>query len=106
MSDKKTNSILRERFGEKIDVWKKQYGSVFGYVSDDGKVCVLRAADLNILDACRAVSGGSSIRFDIALLENCWLDGDKELLKDDKYRMGLFDWLGVIIKVEGRLEEL
>ena len=56
----------------------------------------------------RAVQLAAAVAFVlILLLENCWLDGDKELLKDDKYRMGLFDWLGVIIKkVEGRLEEL
>lgn len=90
-----------------IAAWKEKFGDVYKYTSADGKVVFMRGPDLTILDACRSVSGGSSIRFDIALVENCWLDGDPEFKTDDAYRMGLFDWLGGIIrKVEGRLEQL
>lgn len=99
--------LIAERFGSQLPVWKQKYSAVFGYVSEDGKMCVLRAPDLSIIDACRTIAGGSSIKFDIALVDNCWLDGDDCLRKEDKYRMGLFDWLGVIIvKVEGALVEL
>ena len=98
---------LRERFGAQIDEWKRLHGNVFGYVSKDGKCCALRAPDLVILDACRAMSGGNGLRFDMALLENCWLGGDEALKTDDKYRLGVFDWLSTVIqKVEGELEEL
>lgn len=108
MSKKEENSkLIAERFGDQLPAWKQKYAAVFGYVSQDGKMCVLRAPDLSIIDACRTIAGSSSIKFDIALVENCWLDGDECLRKDDKYRMGLFDWLGVIIlKVEGTLVEL
>lgn len=100
--------FFEERYGkEQLDSWKAKYGNIFGYKSEDGKSCVLRCPDLDIIDACRATSGGSSIRFDKALVDNCWLEGDDELRKVDKYRMGLFDWLGTIIKkVEGNLVEL
>jgi len=99
--------IIQKRFGAQIDEWKRLYGSVFGYVSEDGKCCVLRAPDLIILDACRTISGGSSIKFDAVLLENCWLGGDNELKTEDKYRLGVFDWLSTVIKkVEGELVEL
>ncbi|MDR2557040.1 MAG: hypothetical protein LBC49_04925 [Bacteroidales bacterium] len=92
---------------EQIEKYKRQYGSVFMYTSKDGKSCILRAPDLQILDACRTISGGSSIRFDIALVDNCWIDGDIELKTIDKYKMGLFDWLGGIIqKIDGELKEL
>ena len=105
--EKTKTEIIQERFGARIDDWKRQYRDVFGYVSEDGKCCVLRTPDLTILDACRTMSRGSSIRFDMALLENCWLDGDPELKTEDKYRMGIFDWLGSIIKkTEGELVEL
>lgn len=91
----------------KIAEYKKEYGSVFRYTAKDGKSCLLRSPDLTILDACRTISGGSSVKFDIALLDNCWIDGDEELKTVDKYKMGLFDWLGGIIqKVDGELEEL
>lgn len=90
-----------------IEEFKKKYGSVFQYTTKDGKSCLLRSPDLNILDACRTISGGSSIKFDEALLSNCWIAGDEELKTVDKYKIGLFDWLGGIIqKIEGELEEL
>lgn len=92
---------------EQIEQYKKEYGSIFRYTSSDGKQCLLKSPDLNTLDACRTISGGSSIKFDKALVENCWIDGDSELKAEDKYQMGLFDWLGGIIKkVDGQLEEL
>jgi hypothetical protein len=90
-----------------IQEYKKQYGGVFKYTAKDSKSCILRSPDLKILDACRTISGGSSIKFDEALLNNCWLAGDEELKTVDKYKIGLFDWLGGIIqKIEGELEEL
>lgn len=92
---------------EQIKAYKAKYGSLYRYTSSDGKSCLLRSPNLEILDACRTISGGSSIKFDKALVENCWVDGDKELKTLDKYQMGLFDWLGGIIeKVEGELEQL
>lgn len=92
---------------EQIKVFKEKYGNIFKYTTKDGKSCLLRSPNLDILDACRTISGGSSIRFDKALIDNCWIDGDKELKTVDKYQMGLFDWLGAIIdKVDGELEQL
>lgn len=90
-----------------IKQYKEKYGAIYRYKTQDGKSCLLRSPDLEILDACRTISGGSSIKFDKALLDNCWIDGDTELKTVDKYKIGLFDWLGGIIqKVEGELEEL
>jgi len=92
---------------EQIEAYKEKYGSLYKYTANDGKSCLLRSPGLEILDACRTISGGSSIKFDKALVENCWVDGDNELKTLDKYQMGLFDWLGGIIqKVDGELEEL
>ncbi|MDR2009219.1 MAG: hypothetical protein LBQ22_01905 [Bacteroidales bacterium] len=107
METKTNKEFFIEKYGEaQISAWKQQYGNIFCYKTTDGKSCVLRPADLITLDACRVTAGRSSIKFDMALVENCWLGGDKELLSIDKYRMGLFDWLGGIIqKIEGELEE-
>ncbi len=92
---------------EQIAVYKQRYGTVFRYTATDGKSCILKAPDLQVIDACRVLSGGSAIKFDSALVENCWVAGDEEFKKDDAYRIGLFEWLGNIIrKVDGRLEEL
>ncbi len=92
---------------EQIAAYKAQYGNVFRYTSKDGKCCLLKSPDLQVIDACRVISGGSSIKFDIALVDNCWIAGDEELKTKDAYRIGLFEWLGSIIKrVDGELEEL
>lgn len=92
---------------EVIAAWKKKFDAVYKYTTSDGKCCYMRSPDLQILDACRTISGGSSLKFDMALRDNCWLDGDVELKTVDKYQMGLFDWLGGIVKkIDGQLEEL
>ncbi|MHB9003518.1 MAG: hypothetical protein ACYC6C_05580 [Coriobacteriia bacterium] len=92
---------------EVIEAWKKKFGAVYKYSTKDGKVCYLKCPDLQILDACRTISGGSSLKFDQALVDNCWLEGDLEFKTVDKYRMGLYDWLGGIVKkIDGQLEEL
>ncbi len=92
---------------EHIKSLKTLHGRLFVYRSDDGKYCILRVPTLMEIDACRAISGGSSIQFDMALVDNIWVEGDEEFKTVDKYRMGLFDWLGtVIIKVRGEMEEL
>jgi hypothetical protein len=92
---------------DKIAQYKKQYDGVYKYVAEDGKSCLLRSPDLKIIDACRTTSGGSSIKFDKAMVENCWLEGDLELKTVDKYQIGLFDWLpGIVKRVDGKLEEL
>ena len=92
---------------EQIAAYKQRHGSVFRYTATDGKSCLLKAPTLQVIDACRALSGGSAVRFDAALVENCWIAGDEEFKKDDAYRLGLFEWLGNIIKkVDGCLEEL
>ena len=92
---------------QQIDAYKAKYGDVFQYTTTDKKSALFRTPDLMTLDACRTVSGGSSIKFDKALVENCWIDGDVELKTEDKYLMGLFDWTAaLIVRIDGQLEKL
>lgn len=80
---------------------------MYQYKTKCGKSCLLKSPDLEVIDACRTISGGSSIKFDKALVENCWINGDNDLRTVPKYQLGLFDWLGAIIeKVDGELEKL
>jgi hypothetical protein len=90
-----------------IDKHKATHGSVYRYRTKDGKSCLLKSPDLEVIDACRTLSAGSSVKFDKALVDNCWIAGDEELRTVSKYQLGLFDWLGGIIeKVDGELEKL
>ncbi len=106
MKAQEIQSAIKERFGAQLDEWKKLYGTIKGY-GVDGKIAVFRVADINIIDACRTTSNGSTMRFDMAMLENCWIDGDKELLETDKYKLGLVNWGDVLIEIAaGEMVEL
>ena len=98
---------IKERFGAQLENWKKEYGKVFGYKSTDGKIGVFRTPDLTILDLCQAIAKGSSIQYDKALVENCWLGGDECLKNETKYFLGMRSFLGDIVEVvSGELGEL
>ena len=106
MSGQEIQNAIKERFGAQLEEWRKLYGTIKGYGAD-GKIAVFRVADINIIDACRTISKGSTMRFDIALLENCWLAGDEELLKSDKYKLGIANWGDNLIEiVAGEMVEL
>jgi hypothetical protein len=93
-----------------IDLWKQQYGDIYEYVvKDEGKELkgYLHTPSLLVLDACKMASGKSDLKFQEALVSNCWLGGDKELVEKDEYRAGLYKWLGMLIKiVDGELKKV
>lgn len=98
---------LQKRFGAQIENWKKEHGKVFGYISEDGKIGVFRTPDLTILDLCQAIAKGSSVRYDCAMIENCWLGGDECLKSETKYVLGIKNWLADLIEViTGEMGEL
>ena len=102
----KTEAI-KKRFGAQFNDWKSQYGKVFGYVSTDGKTGVFRTPDMTILDLCSTIAKGSQVKYDQALIANCWLGGDEELKTETKYILGLKEWLADLIEVvNGEMVEL
>lgn len=107
MEKEKAVKRIGEATPEQIEAWKREFEIVFQYTSADNRVAYFRTPTLQILDACKTLSGGSAMKFNELLMNNCWLGGDDELRKHDKYKMGIFEWLpDIIIKVEGRLEKL
>ncbi len=106
MTTQEIQDAIRTRFGAQLDEWKKLYGTIKGYGSD-GKIAVFRVADINIIDACRTISRGSTLRFSLALIENCWIAGDDELRKEDKYKLDIVEWGNELIEVvAGEMVEL
>jgi len=92
---------------EKIKSLKAQHGKLFVYNTEDGKGCVLKTPSLQVIDACRTVSMGSTIKFNQAIVKNCWVDGDPEIMEQDRYLLGLFDNIDLIFDiVAGSLKEL
>lgn len=103
------SEILLENYPSqsKIEQWKKTHKNVFRYISKDGKWIFLKSPSLTILDACRTISRGNNLSFDIALKNNCKLESSPEFDTSDEHILGLSGRLGVIIKkVDGQLEEL
>ena len=97
---------IRTRFGAQLEEWKKLHGVIKGYGAD-GKIGVFRAANIQTLEICRAASNGNNFRYDIALVENCWLGGDEELLRDDKYKLGVLLWAETLVEfITGEMVEL
>lgn len=91
---------------EQIAAWKQKHGSVFQFQTEDGKVAYLRSPDRNEIEAANTVSS-KPLTSNAILAKACWLDGDKEILEDNKYFFGLCDHLkGIIKKVSGELSEL
>lgn len=109
-----------------IERWKREFGNVYEYVAvtdlngysiydEEGKIkegerelkCYLHAPSLAVIDACKQTAGKSELKFNEVLVANCWIDGDKELKDVDEYRAGLYQWLGLLIRVvDGELKKL
>lgn len=96
---------------EQIAQWKKEHGTVFRYTAmkegSEPKVGYFKKISPQTMDAYETMLKRSKLMADDVVIENCWLGGDEEIVKDDDYRMGLRDWLGLLlVKVAGEMAEL
>ena len=90
-----------------IDDWKKKYGGVYCYVSDDMRIGYFQNPTLQILDRCEMQCSGSKQRFNKLMVESCWLGGDETLKQSEKHLLGLYKWLPSLIEItEGILAKL
>lgn len=93
--------------GISVEALKQKYGNIFRYTTSDGKVAYFKSPNLTILDYCKTVSNGSNVKFNKLLAENCFVEGDKEIITEEKYLLGLFEFLPSIIDfVTGELVRL
>lgn len=94
-----------------IAQWKRECGTVFRYTAtksgEEPKVGYFKKISPQTMDAYETMMKRSKLMADDVVIENCWLGGDEEIVKNDDYRMGLRDWLGyLLVKVEGEMAEL
>lgn len=90
-----------------IDTWKKEFGGVYCYISDDMKIGYFQAPTLLILDRCECQSNGSKLRFNKLLVDSCWLGGDETLKTSEKHLLGLYKWLPFLTDItEGVLAKI
>ena len=91
---------------EKIKQWKAKYKEVFVLRVDD-KVAYLRTPDRATLSYASTLATKDPMKFNEAILTNCWLGGDEEIKTDDALFLSASSKLGELIQIkEASLEKL
>jgi hypothetical protein len=91
-----------------IDGWKEKYEGVFSFTAkdDSGFKAFFCSPDRKQIEAAQAV-GNKPLDSNLILAKACFLAGDEEVYKVQKYFIGLSEQLSkIIVKVEGELEVL
>lgn len=83
---------------EQIAQWKSKHQKVYHLVAK-GKSAYIREPDFNDIDYATSISVNSPLSFPKEIINQCWLDGDKELKEDVKYIMGVSAQIDQIVKV-------
>ena len=91
---------------EQIKQWKAKYKEVFVLRVDD-KVAYLRTPDRATLSYAATLATKDPMKFNEAILTNCWLGGDEEIKTDDALFLSASSKLGELIQIkEATLEKL
>ena len=91
---------------EQIKQWKAKYKEVFVLRVDD-KVAYLRTPDRATLSSASTLATKDPMKFNEAILTNCWLGGDEEIKTDDALFLSASSKLGELIQIkEATLEKL
>ena len=91
---------------EQIKQWKAKYKEVFVLRVDD-KVAYLRTPDRATLSYASTLATKDPMKFNEAILTNCWLGGDEEIKTDDALFLSASSKIGELIQIkEATLEKL
>ena len=91
---------------EQIKQWKAKYKEVFVLRVDD-KVAYLRTPDRATLSYASTLATKDPMKFNEAILTNCWLGGDEEIKTDDALFLSASSKLGELIQIkDATLEKL
>lgn len=81
---------------EQLAEWKAQYGEFFEITVED-KICYLKKPDRKTLSFASQV-GSDPMKFNEAILKNCWLGGDLEMQTNDSYFLAVSSKLDQVIE--------
>ena len=91
---------------QQIQEWKKQYGDVY-VLNIEGKKAYLRTPDRQTLSYASTLATKDPLKFNEAILTNCWLGGEEEIKTDDALFLSASSKLGELIQIkEATLEKL
>lgn len=80
-----------------IDAWKRS-GDVHRFTID-GKIGYFKSPDRKILSFATASGSSDPLKFNDALIKNCWLGGDRSIIDDDRYFLTLNQKIGDLITI-------
>lgn len=93
----KTGNKNFEATPEQINEWKAKHKNVY-LIEVDGRSAYVKAPSRNDLSYASAIGSKDPIKFNEAILKNCWLDGDDDIKTDDRLFMGVAAKLDEIIE--------
>lgn len=74
--------LIGEESPEKIQEWKKKYGQMFAIIVD-GHICYLKKPDRKILGFASTAGKTDPMKFNEAILNNCFVGGSEAIKTDD-----------------------
>jgi hypothetical protein len=94
--DKKTFEATTEQ----IDLWKKQHGEVFR-LEVEGHVAYLKKPSRKVMSMALSTGKNDPIKFGEIILNNCWIEGDRQIIDEDKLFFGAMGQLDQMIEFAG-----
>lgn len=90
---------------DQLAVWQKKHGDVY-LLSVEDKTAYVRKPDRAMLSMA-ATLGKDPVKYSEVMLNNCWLDGDKEIKEVDEYFFAAAAQMASIIQIkEATLKKL
>lgn len=83
---------------EQITEWKAKHKNGIFLIEIDGYSAIVKAPGRNEISYASTVAKTDPMKFNTAILEKCWLDGDDEIKTDDRLFLGVAAKLDTIIE--------
>lgn len=107
-SSRADNSVDTEHKADvNLQELRAKHPNLSVYRTSDGKTAYFKSPTRQILGYASSVSNGDNIAYKQIIAENCFVAGDREILEQDKYFLGLAGKILQLVEiVEGELEKL
>lgn len=99
-------NLIGQASPDQIQAWKKEHGRIFK-IEVDGHVGYFKTPDRKILGFAAVTGDKDPIKYNEAVMNNCFIGGSEAIKTDDSLFLGASAKLGELIQIkEATLEEL
>ena len=95
----KNNTLTGQAKPEQIAEWKKKHSDIFA-ITVDGHICYLIKPDRKVLSYASSLGQKDPLKFNEAILDNCWLGGSEEIKTNDELFLGASGKIADLIEVK------